>query len=321
MNKFVKNTHLLARLRAAMKKKLRVPTSSKHKETTLSGKRLHELTIVSMVQRLERYLNPFDEQPARNIKTGNIIGEKIINGLLNSSILGENLLLEFINKRLLPSEERINFFSPIKSPKLETRLKKKKQKPKVINVLKEDKQAFGLLVGKTTSPYEDHSYPLTSIPLALTSPDGDLRQGSKAALRNYSISESNALSSVPVQKTKWIVDGMSVIRSMQSRLTWEEFCQAFIEARISDKGFLPVALDIIMDTYRAGRMKEMTQNRRGTTTRKVVIGGADQAMLKSRDSATFLSDGDSKAELIQFIAGYCKARNFRRKLKIPVKIT
>ena len=181
-----------------MKKKLRIPTSSKHKETTLSGKRLHELTIVSMVQRLERYLNPFDEQPARNIKTGKVIGEKIINGLLNSSILGENLFLEFINKRLLPSEERIDFFSPIKNPKLETSLKKKKQKPKVINVLKEDKQAFGLLVGKTTSLLEDHSYPMTSIPLTLTSPNGDLRQGLKAALRNYSISESNALSSVPV---------------------------------------------------------------------------------------------------------------------------
>ena len=50
VNKFVKNTHLLAKLRAAMKKKLRVLTLSKYKETMFSGKRLHELTIVSMVQ-------------------------------------------------------------------------------------------------------------------------------------------------------------------------------------------------------------------------------------------------------------------------------
>ena len=27
-----------------------------------------------------------------------------------------------------------------------------------------------------------------------------------------------------------------------------------------DEGFLPVALSIVMDTYEAGRMKEMTQN-------------------------------------------------------------
>ena len=136
MNKFVKNTHLLAKLKAAMKKKLKVLTLSKHKETTLSGKRLHELTIVLMVQQLERYLNLFDEQPARNFKTGKFIEENTIKGVLNLSILGENLILEFINKRLLRSEERVDFFSPIKNLKLETGLKEEKQTPKVINVLK-----------------------------------------------------------------------------------------------------------------------------------------------------------------------------------------
>ena len=65
----------------------------------------------------------------------------------------------------------------------------------------------------------------------------------------------------------------------------------------------------------------MKQNRRDTTTRKIVIGGADQVMPKSRNWATFLSDGDNKAELILFIDRYGKAGNFRRKLKIPVTIT
>ena len=116
INKFVKNTYLLAKLRATMKKKLRVLISLKHKETTLSGKCLHELTIVSMIQQLERYLNPFDEQPVRNFKTKEVIEDNFIKGLLSSSILVENLLLEFINKRLLPPEKRFDFFSPIKNP-------------------------------------------------------------------------------------------------------------------------------------------------------------------------------------------------------------
>ena len=194
INKFVKNTYLLTKLMATMKKKLRVLISSKHKETTLSGKRLHELTIVSMIQQLERYLNPFDEQPVRNFKTKQVIEENIIKGLLSSSILVKSLFLEFINKRLLPPEVEINqrvppnpladFFSPIKNPNLKTGLKKKKQASKVINVLKEDKQAFDLLVGKTESLLEARSYPLTSVSLALAFPDGDLRQGLKAALRN-----------------------------------------------------------------------------------------------------------------------------------------
>ena len=150
----------------------------------------------------------------RNFKTKEVIEDNIIKGLLSSSILVKNFLLEFINKRLLPPEERVDFFSPIKKPNLKTGLKKKKQASRVINVLKEDKQAFDLLVGKTESLLEARRYPLTSVSLALAFPDGDLRQRLKAALKNYLISEFNALSSLPVQKAKWIIECMSVIRSM-----------------------------------------------------------------------------------------------------------
>ena len=54
---------------------------------------------------------------------------------------------------------------------MDTGLKEKKQMPKVINILKEDKQAFGAPVGKTTSLLKAHSYPMTSVPVALASPD------------------------------------------------------------------------------------------------------------------------------------------------------
>ena len=111
INNFVKNTHFLAKLRAAMKKKLKIQTSSQNKERMLSGKRLCELTIVLMAQQLERYLNPFDKEPARNFKTEEVIEKNII-VLSSFSILRENLLLEFITKHLLPSEERVISFLP-----------------------------------------------------------------------------------------------------------------------------------------------------------------------------------------------------------------
>lgn len=37
----------------------------------------------------------------------------------------------------------------------------------------------------------------------------------------------------------------------------------------------------------------MTQNHRGTTTRKIVSASADQAMPKSHDWPTFLNNGDN----------------------------
>ena len=65
----------------------------------------------------------------------------------------------------------------------------------------------------------------------------------------------------------------------------------------------------------------MTQKRQGTTARKIVIGGADQAMPKPRDWPVFLCDDHNKTELIKCIAEYCKVEKFRRKLKIPITIT
>ena len=110
MNRFVKNTHLLAKLMAALQKKLKVLTSSKNKETTLSAKNRHEATIVSMVSiQLGRYLNSFDNLKARNFKTGEIIPDSIKSGLLNATTLDESLQLEFINKRLMLSVQRNDF--------------------------------------------------------------------------------------------------------------------------------------------------------------------------------------------------------------------
>ena len=296
--------------------------------TTPSGKRTHERMIIRMVNQLERYLNPFDDQAARNYKTGEIISEKVINGLLGCSALGEELFQKFIKERLAPVNpddpdrtERVSFFAPLKNPNLDTGLKPEKKTAKVINVLKEDKQAFGLLVGKSTSLTEAHSYPLTSVPLALASPDGDLRQSAKSSLRNHLMDVTNAVEENPLLSATWIVDGMAVIRSMNPKVNWGKFCEAFIDNCMPPENLVPAKLEIVMDTYDEGRIKEMTQKRRGTTNRRIVIEGADQAMPKSREWPDFLSDGNNKTELIKFIATYCQSENFRSKLRIPMVIT
>ena len=101
---------------------------------------------------------------------------------------------------------------------------------------------------------------------------------------------------------------------MQSQRTWGELCQVFIEACMPDKGFLPVALYMTMNTCGAGKIKEIAQNHRGTTTRKIIIGGADQAMPKSRNWATFLSDGDNKTANPVF-CWLLQGREFSKKVK------
>ena len=69
--------------------------------------------------------------------------------------------------------------------------------------MKEEKQAFGSLVGKTTSAREAHSYPLTSVPLALSTEDKELRQGSKGTLRNHMITEAEAVGELaPIRQSR-----------------------------------------------------------------------------------------------------------------------
>ena len=90
------------------------------------------------------------------------------------------------------AKSEVSFFAQIKNPKLKTGLESKVREAKVINQLKEDKQAFGLLVAKEISPEEVYSYPLTTLPFALSDPSGKLQQSQKAPFRNYLISESKS---------------------------------------------------------------------------------------------------------------------------------
>jgi len=63
---------------------------------------------------------------------------------------------------------------------------------KDVNFLKEEMQAFGALVRKATTAREAHSYPLTSVPLTLSTEESGLRQGANAMLRNHMIDETKA---------------------------------------------------------------------------------------------------------------------------------
>ena len=148
----------MAKVRSALKEKLHVLTSSSHKETTPGSRKEHENAIQRMVQQMESYLDPFAEGPARHFKTGVMMDEDVVKGLLNSPVTGEALYKEFVDKRIKETgKDRVDFFKPIRNPKLKTGLEKPKKDSKVIYVLKEEKQAFGVLVGKSTSPYEAHS--------------------------------------------------------------------------------------------------------------------------------------------------------------------
>ena len=65
---------------------------------------------------------------------------------------------------------------------------KKKRAPKVVSVLKEDRQAFGLLTTKAVDLRTVLKHPLTTIPVAIAEPNSKMKfVSNKSDLRNMLI--------------------------------------------------------------------------------------------------------------------------------------
>ena len=297
-NTFVTTTHLMAKLRAALKQKLHLLTSSKHKEMSLSSIQFHEPTIQQLVTTLQNFLNQFSDIPAMHMKSGEVIDEKVVGGLLRYIETGESLKKTFIEERLTTTgSECVSIFKPIKNQMIETGLKIFKMYAKVINVLKKEKYAFGILVGKSTTAVEAHSHSLTSVPFALALPNGDLRQSSKSPFRNHLMEEGNAVEyfmdyliddnctlteSFPIN-ADWIVDGMSAMHSMAARNTWKEFADAFLAFCIPPACTYTKSIAIVMDMYGKNCIKEK------------------QKMPAFNDWGNFLCNGENKTPVISFL--------------------
>ena len=122
------------------------------------------------------------------------------------------------------------FFGLTENPKLKTGVEVKVREAKVTNQLKEDNQAFDLLVAKDPSPEEVCSYPLATFPLALSDPSSKLQQLQKAQFRNYLISESKPMRKEVPTDADWIYDGMAVVWAMPIKSAWKESADTFREA-------------------------------------------------------------------------------------------
>ena len=177
---FVKTSHIMAKLRATLKERLNILNPSFHKETTIGARKQHDNMVHDLALQLDRYFDPFLNGPACHMKTGVKIDCNVVRGLMPSAEAREQKYKEFVDLRLKATrEEQVNLLDKITKLKILIGMEKTKKDPKAINVLKEDKQAFGLLVGKITSLEEELSYALTTVPLALATPERDLRQAQK----------------------------------------------------------------------------------------------------------------------------------------------
>ena len=127
--------------------------------------------------------------------TRKIIDTNIIQGLLDAKEIGNSKYLEFVADRLVKGTKK--FFNPIKKINLDTDIKRKPRTNKA-SAIKEGIQAFGIVLSEYIDLEEALQYPLTTFPLSVAAPVGNLRQrNNKALLRNVFITEVNAIAENP----------------------------------------------------------------------------------------------------------------------------
>ena len=132
INKFVRTSHLMEKVRSALYEKLHQVSTSVHKEMAHGSKSEHE----KVVNRLDSLMDPFSPDiKARNMKTGTVLNEKIVSGLLHSDGIGEICLSRFIDE-LIKTVGANSFFAPIQNLKIDTGLKNAKKMPPAVNVMK-----------------------------------------------------------------------------------------------------------------------------------------------------------------------------------------
>ncbi len=265
------------------------------------------------------HVNPFEDGHARTITTGVEIDSNVVNGLIEAADIGNKRYTEFVKERLVSGNQSI--FDAIKKQKLLTGMEKKKKVAKAISILKEDRQAFGLLIAKAVSIEEAFQFPITTLPLALATPEGQLRQSDKAVLRNYLVQESNALTTECPTDAIWLIDGMATFRSVKPKATYAEWFIHVLQCVMPKCDVRPRKIALINDTYRADSVKAGTREKRGTSSKRVHLQSFDQKQLQGKEWQEFFNEIRNKEDLIHLATTFFKSEEAKAKLKLPLVVT
>ena len=187
-------------------------------------------------------------------------------------------------------------------------------------IMKEDRQAFGLIISKAISLEDAFMYPITSVPLALATTENGLRQSDKASFRNFLINTANSeIPEVPKYCT-WLVDGMAVVRSMKPKNTYQKFYESLLNFITPDTKYEPKGIVFCSDVYKVRSVKDGCRTDRGLPGPRICIDGFEQRMMKGQNWQEFLHNKENKNDLLHMLCEFIKLPENRNKLPCPVII-
>ena len=278
-------------------------------------KKLHFDHVQALKKKLRDYnAEPFQPGPARNIVTGREIDKAVIKRLLNAPEKGNCQYKKFVNDVFVTGSKTI--FDTISKNKIQTGMEMTKKKCKKVDVLQEDKKAFGLIISKCQSKEEGFSFPMTYYPLSISKSEEILYSSDKSKFRNEIICQSFA--SEPMSHATWIIDAGYIIRQVTPKHTYHDYFVDLLNWMIPDPKYLPRKLVICIDVYRNQSTKkdgERKERRAGMEEgKKIHVLGFEQLMPKGK--AKFLSNGQNKNDLMMCFEQFLLTDEFRKKINL-----
>ena len=85
--------------------------------------------------------------------------------------------------------------------------------------------------------------------------------------------------------------------------------------------YTPKSLTIVFDSYSQSTIKQLTQDRRGTSGRRIYVTSTEQSMPKGSEWTNFLKNNSNKFNLIIMLANYFQRESIRNELQYPNVVT
>ena len=265
---------------------------------------LYALHVKDLKEKLKGYsINPFSYEVPKCLSTGEVIKEEVYRDMLYADNIGESKMNDFMKQCLITGTTE--FFEPLTKNKLNTGIKKiKTTRDKITTALKEDCQAFGLIVDKAVSLKDPFRFPITLVPLPIASPDSKLRQSEKASFRNYLIKEADAKQNEIPVNASWFIDGLAVIRSLKPKKTYKEWITSLIKYITTERHVFPQIIAMVNDTYIPDSVKNLTRIERGLSATNVIVQGVEQNMPQGNKWQELLHSNNFKQQIIELIKDY-----------------
>ena len=134
--------------------------------------------------------------------------------------------------------------------------------------------------GKGADLHQSFAFPITTYPLSLATPDGNLRQGTKSLLRNYMIEQANAVIEHPLFYARWIYNGMAILRILKPKSTYRELMESLINVITPSSRSCPITIEMVNYIYLQDSMKNQTRKKRGSTSVRTHLNSLEQKMLQ-----------------------------------------